>query len=249
MNVFLIQTKDDKVLHDFSFHLLEAIEFQNWFRDAKLHDCIHVNDHHFEFSFSSPPIEPNYVPIGSVEYVLNFYKKFYDIDIKPINIPEELMKHKFLKRNVFVGDETTKLDNPLFVKSADKIKGFVDIILPTDHKILTKGKYLFSEVVSIDSEWRGFVFNNELLDLRCYLGNFALYPQVNLVKKMIETYVNSPRAYTIDVGVSKELRTFLIEIHQFFSCGLYGFTHYNVLPQMFVSCHKEIIKRESINGY
>lgn len=80
MNVFLIQTKDDKVLHDFSFHLLEAIEFQNWIRDQELYGYIYANNCQFDdMAF----IEPKYMPVGSVEYVLNFYKKFYDIDIKP----------------------------------------------------------------------------------------------------------------------------------------------------------------------
>ena len=99
-----------------------------------------------------------------------------------------------------------------------------------------------SEVVDIDSEWRGFVFNGELLGLRCYLGAFDLFPDVDLVREMIGVYKNSPRAYTIDVGVSQKLGTFLIEIGHIFSSALYGFNDCRVLPQMFISCHNEIIK-------
>ena len=56
---FLIQTIEGKVKHDFSFVLLESIEFQNWLR----------NDKSFEASFTDKVTQPNYKHIGSVEFV------------------------------------------------------------------------------------------------------------------------------------------------------------------------------------
>lgn len=45
--------------------------------------------------------------------------------------------------------------------------------------------------------------------------------------------------YFLDVGNSG---TFVIECHDFFSCGLYGFADYSKLPHMFYKTFKEIIK-------
>lgn len=240
MKKFLIQVVGGQIVHDFSFHLLEAIKYQNWYRNEKLYSyrfCEDVCDNVYH---------DNYIPVGSVEFVLDYYRVYHGINnIKPINIPKELMTTGYLKRHAFISNYGVPIDNlmvPMFVKSLNKIKGFTCIVNPKDQFNVPDGKFFISEVVDIDSEWRGFVFNGELLDLRCYLGAFDLFPDVDLVREMIGVYKNSPRAYTIDVGVSQKLGTFLIECHQFFSCGLYGFAHYNVLPQMFISCHNEIIK-------
>ena len=239
MKEFLIQTVDGQVVHDFSFHLLEAIRYQNWYRNEKLYSyrfCEDVHDNTYG---------DNYIPVGSVEFVLDYYKVYHGINnIKPINVPKELMTTEFLKRQVFISDNSTLIDNPpasLFIKPLNRIKGLTFIMSNKDQIGVPDGRFFISEVVGIESEWRGFVFNGELLDIRCYLGEFDLFPDVDLVREMIGAYKNSPRAYTIDVGVGRKLGTFLIECHQFFSTGLYGFTHYNVLPQMFISCHNEIL--------
>ena len=38
--------------------------------------------------------------------------------------------------------------------------------------------------------------------------------------------------YTLDVGINSE-KTFVIECHRFFSCGLYGYCDHNTIPIMF----------------
>lgn len=253
MKTFLIQTVDGQVAHDFSFHLVEAIKYQNWYHNEKLydyelHDSIENAEKASRFESKFYPLIyklsiKNYIPVGSVEFVLEFYEKYHSIkNIKPINIPKELMDKKFLKRYVYLERKNRigYIIEPVFIKSIDKIKGFTDIV-KNNNTLIEDGNYLVSEIINIDSEWRGFVFNNKLLDLRCYSGKFDVFPDVELVKEMVADYKSSPRSYTIDVGVNNDQGTFLIECHQFFSCGLYGFADYRVLPQMFVSCHKEII--------
>ena len=53
----------------------------------------------------------------------------------------------------------------------------------------------------------------------------------NFVQILI--YSNSPHAYTLDVGVTENGETVVIEVHDFFSCGLYGFLRTDKLPYMF----------------
>jgi hypothetical protein len=229
--------------YDFQFHIIEAIKYQNWWdqnvkNDYVLTDCIYKSD------FSG------FIPVGSVEFVLDFYKQYHGIEnIKPINIPEDLHWYKFLKRFVVVGNknEWSKwIENyenkEYFVKSIDKIKGMTDVFKYCD---IPEGKLLMSELIDIDSEWRCFVHKNKLVGMQNYSGDFTLLPDINFVRHMINSYKNSPMAYTLDVGVNKQDGTFLIEAHQFFSCGLYGFADYRVLLDMVVDTHSEILK---ING-
>lgn len=65
---------------------------------------------------------------------------------------------------------------------------------------------------------------------------------------MVEEYSknNSPIAYTLDVGihfVDNNLVTSLIEVHDFFSCGLYGFDDKDKLPFMFYRWFKEYTEK------
>lgn len=233
MATFLIQANHGQVMHDFTFHLIQAIKYTNWYHSEVVH----------KYVLADTPCGPSStIPVGSVEFVLSFYKQFYNIShIKPINIPQSLMKAEFLKRVVeFKSGESIEVDTLAFVKSNEHIKGFTNILNPGDR--IPEGDFLLSEVVPIDSEWRGFVYNGELLDLRCYTGDFSFFPDVSIVRDMVRAFKDAPKAYTIDVGVSNR-GAFLIEIHQFFSCGLYGFADYKVLPQMFISCHREITER------
>ncbi len=234
MKTFLIQTINGKIKHDFSFQLLEAIEYQNWYYNEKRYNIILSDTHKTE----------NCIPVGTVEFVLSYLNKFHGIrNVKPINIPIELMKPVFLKRQVdIINTEKTPLsikDKPLFVKDNLKIKGFADII--TDGSKL-KGDFLVSELIDIDSEWRAFVYDKRLVGLQNYSGDFTFFPDVNLIKDMIKNYTNCPPAYTLDVGLNEKDGTFLIEIHNFFSCGLYGFNDCRILPQMFVRSFNYILQ-------
>lgn len=233
---FLIQTIDDKIEHDFSFGLVHAIKYQNWYYNEVKYDY-YLTDDIFRLDFQ------NYIPVGSVEFVLDFYKQYYGIEnIKPINIPNELWKFEYLRRNIIhyseLEDTSYLPSSQCFVKSNDKIKGFANII---KYKDIPKGDYLISDLINIVSEWRAFIFNKKLVGLQNYSGDFTVFPDVDLIDRMIKNYKSSPKAYTLDVGINYDDGTFLIEVHQFFSCGLYGFADYRILPQMFISTHREII--------
>ena len=64
------------------------------------------------------------------------------------------------------------------------------------------------------------------------------------MREMIKLYHSAPGAYTLDVAVlnNEKKDTALIEIHHFFSCGLYGFQDYSKLIKMYSITHREILK-------
>ena len=94
-------------------------------------------------------------------------------------------------------------------------------------------------MIDIDSEWRVFVFNQTLYGIQNYSGDFTMFPDVKLIKEMIKNY-NNNGAYTLDIGINND-GTFIIECHDFFSCGLYGFSDYKMLPLMFINTWNKLI--------
>jgi hypothetical protein len=237
MQTFLIQTDGYLIpLHDFSFHVLKAIEYQNWFNNETIYLKYNISN----FSFHKNNIPKDFIPIGSVEFVHAFLKYHYNIEPKPINIPNELMDLKYTKRNMIIGDENTSWVGEKFVKSMDKIKFFTEII-PNDFS-LDNGNYLISDIINIESEWRCFVYNKKLVGMSNYTGDFTMFPDVNLINEMINNYNNCPPAYTLDIGINKEVGTFIIEVHNFYSCGLYGFQDYKILLQMLIEGFNYLIK-------
>ena len=213
---FLIQTINGKVKHDFSFTLLESIEFQNWLR----------NDKSFETCFTDGQTMPNYIPIGSVEFVSKYITDYYGITPKPKNIPLELIGKNWTGRTVINGTEKDIIGEK-FVKSNDKIKSFTEIC-----KTAPEGNYQISDLIDIESEWRAFVFEGKLVGLQNYSGKFDIFPNVDKIKAMINAYKTQPIAFTLDVALSNN-DTVIIEVHDFFSCGLYGFSEHKILPFMF----------------
>jgi hypothetical protein len=102
-----------------------------------------------------------------------------------------------------------------------------------------------SEKLDIVSEYRVFVYRDKLVGINNYGGEFNKLPDLYLIEKMINEYKNEkdrPGAYTLDVAITKEGKTTLIEVHPFVSCGLYGFRRYDILPQMMIAGYKSAIE-------
>lgn len=227
MTKFLIQTIKGEVKHDFSFTLLESIAFNNWLRNEKI----------FDYEFTDEITKPGCIPIGSVEFVSKYLEDYYDITPKPINIPCELLDEMWTDRVVINGTEKD-ITNVKFVKSNDKIKSFTEICSEAPD-----GNYQISDIIPIDSEWRAFVYEGRLAGLQNYSGDFEIFPNLYQIKLMIKNYKSQPLAYTLDVGIYNG-KTVIIEVHDFFSCGLYGFADHKILPYMFTKSFNSLIKRK-----
>jgi len=228
---FLIQTFNGEVEHDFSLALIESIKYSNWLYDTNEFEYLLINELDDLMVIDSQGLpeyfdNSEYVPIGSVEFVSDFIKRYYNIDLKPINIPYQLMCEKYTKRKVINGTEKDIIGKK-FVKSNEKIKSFTEI---TD--IAPPGNYQISEIIEIESEYRCFVYKNRLVGIQNYLGDFKIFPDIDKIEKMISVY-DGPVAYTLDVGITDKNETVIIEVHDFFSVGFYGFNEYKIIPFMF----------------
>jgi hypothetical protein len=211
---FLIQTMNDEIVHDFSFHLIRSIDYNNWYYNRPDNMIYYLSHEYCEQ-------EKQCIPIGSVEFVVEYFKKYFNYSLKPKNIPYCLLDRRFTKRKVFQGSKNRVfINNELkFIKSNSKIKSFATIVHPDDD--IPEDDYQISDVIDIDSEYRCFIFENELLYISNYSGDSTLFPNKHVIIDMIKTYQpTAPIAYTLDVGVNEKDGTFIIEVHDFFSCGL-----------------------------
>lgn len=242
---FYIQQIESDIIYDFSFHLIQAIKYNRWY----------YNDFNI-MSYSladSIRAEKEYIPIGSVNFVINYFKQHFNYDIKPKNIPQRFLttdNYRFIKRQVINSDQDdifndNNIDESLFIKSNTKFKFFTEIVNITD--TIPIDNYQISKIINIESEYRCFVYENKLRYISNYSGDFTLFPNVDLIIDMINEYKSeAPIAYTLDVGVNQKDGTFIIEVHDFFSCGLYGFQDYSILPYMFSQWYFNEIKNNNL---
>lgn len=234
---FLIQKIDRKVKNDFSLALIESVEYHKWFYKAN-------NPFRIKYFSTTENQEKifttindkykNHIPIGSVEFVSQYLKVYHNKDVKPRNVPSELFDEFFTGRKIFNGTEKDIIGEK-FVKSNDKIKGFTNI---TDRA--PKGNYQISDLIDFESEYRVFVYKRKIVGLQNYSGDFLKFPNVNKIEYMIKSFINAPIAYTLDVGICKD-KTCVVEIHDFFSCGFYGFADYKIVPYMFCDWFNQYI--------
>jgi hypothetical protein len=256
---FLIQKINKEIRHDFAFTLIESARFYNWLHDdsritlryLNTIDIVEPSDIYPPFDFKNHHYRQKFVPIGSVDFVVEYLQRMYGLNPKPVNVPEELFH--YAGRRILNGNEESlnTLHGDYFVKSNDYIKGFAEIIgcsssgnqFPDGVPI---GNYQISEFVhGIESEWRCFVYNRKLVGLQNYSGDFAKWPNIHTINGMIGNYKSAPIAYTLDVAISDDRGTFVIECHDFFSCGLYGFADHKVLPYMFYKWFWEYINKSN----
>lgn len=85
------------------------------------------------------------------------------------------------------------------------------------------------------SEWRVYIYNNKVEDIRNYSGNVMLFPDVDFVMSMQRKFIDKlPRTYVMDVGIcvnndpysttpnSDKLKNVIVEFNDMYAIGNYG---------------------------
>lgn len=238
-------------LQSFGDTAIRAVDFVNWWNGEKTHEVkLHLPQgekdewlSEDDWRFDGDWLTEAHLPIGSVEYVLSWLKLMGAKTPKPLNIPKELWK--YVRRDIGIGTVAGPITEGWYAKSLSTFKdprnGFV-----TAKDYFGKEEFqLTFPVEHIASEWRCFVLDGELLGIRCYSGDEWVLPDYSYIQEIIKNY--EKRSYTLDVMVStyskhKLRQTDIIEIHDFFSCGLYGFEDYSKLIRMWTVTMKELLE-------
>lgn len=243
MKTFVIQSENingyNLPAQSFGYTAIEAVQYTNWFRDSQVYDFVLNSDLNFK-SANYDYLNKNCIPIGSVDYVLRWLELMGVQNVKPLNIPHELWK--FCDRTVTV-DYCSNVNGHLMLKDVDKIKSELNGEVWFNGDGGKDKKYFLTEWVdNVESEWRYFVFNGKIRGCQCYSGDSSLCPDKEYVQDVVKTY--KKRCYTLDVMVSDGGKhTEILELHDFFSCGLYGFEDFSVLPAMWATAIADLLNR------
>lgn len=235
--MFFILQKEKKL--DLEPFIVQGILEQNRIMD----EYIHYKKEDFSPDVEYPRYIKTAIPVGTIDFVESWLKTLHGIHhINPIEVPLSLRKEEFLKRNYSIVDkEKIPKTGHIFLKDVSRLKKFSgeiecerffasniwshqeeahDAALHLDPNHL----YQVSEVVSILSEYRIYVMDNEIEAIANYNGDPCIFLDITLIRKMINIYSmqkDCPRAYTMDIAIN-ERGTFLLEIHPWLSIGLYS---------------------------
>lgn len=148
------------------------------------------------------------------------------------------------------------LEHPVFVKPV-KMKQFHTGLIynKSDYTIwksLNEGKfesndeiYVSDIIKNLVSEYRCYIYNDKIVDAKCYQGNFKIHPDWNTLSYMISDFKNSPKAYGLDVGICYDFNldkyyTILIEVNPMYSLGNYGIDN-ELFSNMILSAWNELL--------
>ena len=88
--------------------------------------------------------------------------------------------------------------------------------MPNDFEVLC------SDVVDFVVEYRLFVHHGLIIDCRRYRGDFTQLIDFRVAEECVKSYANSPVAYSLDLGITSEGKTLVVEVNDAFSLGGYG---------------------------
>jgi hypothetical protein len=118
---------------------------------------------------------------------------------------------------------------PVFVKPLRELKAFSGRLVGSFRDILSTAhlpdemEVLVSEVVNFVAEWRFFVQTGEVIGAGCYRGDPRQFIDRTCLDAAIATWGSAaPSAYGIDLGVTDDGRTLLVEVNDGFSIGCMG---------------------------
>lgn len=248
---FIIQTVNGQCRLDLCQAMQNAIDFDNWRAQKSIDRVFYcsIEELDAELLTKLSKTSANYCPVGTLEFVFKYIDLVYGNNanrkIKPLNVPKEL--EQYALGEVFYDGQDALSDylhtdnhKRLFMKSMDNFKdesnGFIEDI--TEVKEHTQ---LIEENELLTDEWRVFIHNSKAVDIKKYSGDPFIFPIVEEIKPIIDiaTYNCGIKEGTVDVGMitwfdngEEHRRMKVIECHDFFSCGLYGFSDYSILPIM-----------------
>ena len=180
------------------------------------------------------PISKEIILVAFIEDTTVYLKK---LGINPplsINIPVECYEQAGRQIGYSIMAEVRYAINsrdqnyPIFIKCAGEHKKFLPTILKKnfDIELLSdvndSEPVMLSEVVEFVSEYRGYVLNKQLRGIKHYLGDIRIFPDPSIFDKIIKNFVDQPVGYSIDVGVTDDGKTLLIECNDGWSLGNYG---------------------------
>ena len=160
---------------------------------------------------SDPLPDPNWVPVGTVDFV----ERHLGRGVPPDYFPSFLSS--WVKRRVWTTDKWPYGER-VFIKPADRHKRFTGFITKGGWKGKKRGSYVCSEIVRFTNEWRYYVANGKLVTARWYWGDDVNTPPA----PSIDVEWPADWCGTADFGTYEDGTIALVEANSPFSTGWYG---------------------------
>lgn len=112
---------------------------------------------------------------------------------------------------------TTKLFTGRVVNESKDLRG---IGLAEDERIWV------SDAVQFAAEWRAFILNGEVIDVRPYIGDYHCSFDAAVLDSAVKAWIDAPVAYSIDIGVTQSKVTLIVEVNDGYAIGGYGLNPY-----------------------
>lgn len=174
------------------------------------------------------PVMPNDLVVGRMSEIKRKLVSF-GIEVPEYDYPQELKD--YLGRNIWTSSLDVVINEPakwpVFVKPV-RDKAFIGFVLQSERNIPrlrdTKPNepVLCSELVEFEAEYRAFVRYGTVLDVKPYRGDWHTQYNPRILERMIEDYKSIPAGCAVDIGVTKDGRTLLVEVNDGFALGCYG---------------------------
>ena len=160
--------------------------------------------------------------------------KMMGLNVPVYDYPIEL--EEFYDRNIYegvLGEIVNIPDNwGKFIKPKAGSKVFTGRVVNGTHDLIGIGlpfdyPIWISEVVEFIAEWRCFVLDGQVLDVRPYTGDYHAHFDASVIDEAISCWKDAPIAYGLDIGVTRDGRTLVVEVNDGYALGNYGLSPLN----------------------
>ena len=79
-----------------------------------------------------------------------------------------------------------------------------------------------ADVLPFRSEYRCFVTDGDLLGVRHYKGDPLVFPDPVMIRHILSAHVGAPAGYALDVGITQDGQTCVVEVNDGYASGAYG---------------------------
>lgn len=172
--------------------------------------------------------------IGPCQYIFNKFGALKIIDDYPECL-REFLGRKIWKDTInSIAFTEEKWRAGWFIKPI-KSKAFTGRIISSISDLISCGKsdenyeVYCSEPVDIVREWRCFITYDEIIDIRPYKGDYHSSYDAKVVDQILKKFITwkeRPKACSIDIGVTGDNKTILIECNDGYALGSYGLENY-----------------------
>ena len=216
---------------DFQYQLIASQDYWTNFKHSPL-EIVYCDEYvNFEEAYEHGRFN-DHCPVGSIEFCNK-----HGINTIPRNIPISLKEYAVGTVTNDITDRMLDGINKWHVKSNSVIK-HPDNGIYSLYNLPPFINYQAVEFIEdgFESEYRVFVLDGNIVDIQNYAGDLWTLPDKYTVEKMIYQFEHAkgesvPPAYTLDVGVYLN-KTYIVELHDFYSCGTYNFNDHYRFPMM-----------------